>query len=82
VKTIIVQWVPEASPYRKAMRVIASDHPRYTVGSRFDYGFFSIVTDDGYMVVSIPMPPSEELGSGRNSQPTAKVSRKPKLPKR
>jgi len=60
VKTIVVQWVPEEEfGYGKAMRVIASEHPIFAVGYRFDYGFMNIVTDEGYTVVSLPMQPSE-----------------------
>jgi hypothetical protein len=66
-KTIVVQWVPENSPYNKAMRVIVSDHPRFIVGYRFDFGFMSIVTDEGYTVVSIPMPPSKQGKVGKRS---------------
>ncbi len=39
---IIVKWVPEKEyGYGKAMRVIESDHKRFTKGSRFDYGFLA-----------------------------------------
>ena len=56
-KKITVQWVKEEEwGYGKAMRVIESNHPRFTVGSRFDFGFFSIATDEGYKIVSLPMP--------------------------
>lgn len=56
-KTIVVQWVKEEElGYGKAMRVTESNHPRFTVGSRFDFGFFSIATDEGYTITSIPMP--------------------------
>ena len=55
-KNIIVKWVPEEKfGYEKAMRVIASDHERFVIGSRFDYGFFSIATDEGYTIISLPM---------------------------
>lgn len=55
-KTIIVKWVPEeAFGYGKAMRVIYSTHERFTVGSRFDYGFFGIATDEGYTIISLPI---------------------------
>ena len=53
-KTIVVRWVPEVE-YGKAMRVIESEHERFTPGTRFDYGFFNIVTDEGYTVISLPM---------------------------
>ena len=55
-KTIVVQWVKEeAFGYGKAMRVVESTHPRFTVGSRFDYGFFNIATDEGYTITSRPI---------------------------
>ena len=55
-KNIIVKWVPEDKfGYGKAMRVIESDHKRFTVGSRFDFGFFGIATDEGYTIISLPM---------------------------
>ena len=59
-KNIIVQWVPEQEfGYEKAMRVIKSDHPRFVEGRRFDYGFFSIATDEGYTIISLPIDKSE-----------------------
>lgn len=55
-KVIIVRWVKEDEfGYGKAMRVIESDHPRFTKGSRFDFGFMSIATDEGYTIISLPM---------------------------
>lgn len=55
-KVIIVKWVEETrSGYGKAMRVIESDHPRFTTDTRFDFGFFSIATDEGYTIISLPM---------------------------
>ena len=74
-KTIVVQWVPEAAfGYGKAMRVIASDHPRFTVGYRFDFGFMNIVTDEGYTVVSLPMSPSDNkvVAKSSHNKPSAK----------
>jgi hypothetical protein len=54
--TIVVKWEKEDTfGYGKAMRVIESDHPRFVVGNRFDYGFMNIATDEGYTIVSIPM---------------------------
>ena len=59
--TIIVKWVLEEEfGYGKAMRVIESDHPRFTKGSRFNYGFFDIATDRGYTIISLPMDEKEE----------------------
>lgn len=55
-KTIVVRWIPEeAFGYGKAMRVIDSTHERFTVGSRFDFGFFSVANDEGYTIISLPM---------------------------
>ncbi len=55
-KSITVKWVSEEIfGYKKAMKVIQSDHERFTVGSRFDFGFFSIATDEGYTIISLPM---------------------------
>jgi len=54
-KIIIVQWVTEEEwGYGKAMRVIISDHKRFIPGSRFDFGFFNIATDEGYTIISLP----------------------------
>ena len=56
-KLIIVQWVEEdrSFGYDQAMRVIMSNHERFVVGSRFDYGFFNIATNEGYLIISLPM---------------------------
>lgn len=59
-KTIIVKWMPEeVFAYKKAMRVIESDHPRFKKGTRFDFGFMSIATDEGYTIISLPMDKAE-----------------------
>ena len=55
-KTIIVKWVKEEEwGYGKAMRVLESDHERFNKGTRFDFGFFGIATDEGYTIISLPM---------------------------
>lgn len=60
-KTIIVQWVKEDEyGCGKAMRVIHSDHDKFTAGSRFDFGFFSIATDEGFTIISLPMPEADK----------------------
>jgi hypothetical protein len=54
-KVIVVQWVPEqANGYNWAMRVITSTHPIVAVGSRFDFGFFGLATEEGYTILSLP----------------------------
>jgi len=52
---IIVKWVLESGIYGQEMRVIQSDHPRFIEGSRFDFGFFSIATAEGYTIISLPL---------------------------
>ena len=60
-KNIIVKWFPEKKfCYGKEMRVIESDHERFIEGSRFDFGFFSIATDEGYTIISLPMDKVQE----------------------
>lgn len=55
-KLIVVEWVAESQyGYCQAMRVIHSSHPRFTVGSRFNFGFFEIATREGYAIMSIPL---------------------------
>lgn len=57
-KLIIVKWDTEAAgfcSYGITMRVIMSSHNRFVAGSRFDFGFFSIATDEGFTIISIPM---------------------------
>jgi hypothetical protein len=55
-KFITVKWVKEEElGHDKAMRVIESSHPRFTVGTRFDFGFFQIANDEGYIITSIPI---------------------------
>ena len=56
-KYIVVAWVGD-SPYGDShtMVVVKSDHPRFTVGQRFDFGFFNVATQEGYTICSIPSP--------------------------
>ncbi len=53
-KYITVQWQLEKSPYKKAMRVICSSHPRFSEGTRFDFGFLSISSYEGYTITVLP----------------------------
>jgi len=54
-KKIVVKWEKEEGfGYGKAMRVIESDHERFSKGTRFDFGFFHIATNEGYTIVSLP----------------------------
>ena len=61
-KTIVVEWVEQSghNPFwSKEMRVVSSTHKRFVVGYRFDFGFFSIATDEGYTIISLPQNESE-----------------------
>ncbi|KKN35457.1 hypothetical protein LCGC14_0783600 [marine sediment metagenome] len=53
-KYIVVQWLPENSHYKKAMRVVRSNHPRFINGSRFDFGFLGIASCEGYAITVLP----------------------------
>lgn len=55
-KKIIVKWM-ECNPktgYTKEMRVVYSNHKRFVTGSRFDYGFMGIASDEGYIIEVLP----------------------------
>lgn len=55
-KTIIVQWTTcNDGVYNSEMIVVVSAHEKYVAGSRFDFGFFSIATNEGYTIVSLPI---------------------------
>ena len=53
-KYIVVQWEPEEGFYKKAMRVVRSNHPRFSDQSRFDFGFLSIASAEGYTITILP----------------------------
>ena len=53
-KFIVVQSLLEGGTYRTAMRVIKSNHPRFSDGKRFDYGFMGIAVDEGYTITVLP----------------------------
>jgi hypothetical protein len=63
-KAIKCEWIYEDPKwgYGKAMSVIESNHPRFTVGSRFDYGFMSIANGQGYTVTVLPVPAALSKG--------------------
>lgn len=66
-KSIVVQWLetPGDKNYAKTMYVVKSDHHRFVDGSRFDYGFMSVATDQGYRVTVLPLSRPEV---GQNEQ--------------
>lgn len=55
-KRILVKWVKSDADYNriyggKEMRVVESTHPRFSAGTRFDWGFCTIATsEEGYTV--------------------------------
>lgn len=53
-KFIVVQWLPEKSPYGHAMRVIRSNHERFSDGTRFDFGFLEIASEEGFTITVLP----------------------------
>ena len=54
-KTIIVRWVKCGGMYSFEMRVIESNHPQFVKGERFDFGFFTVATNEGYTIISLPL---------------------------
>ena len=59
-KYIVVQWRPEKGIYTKkdiytkAMIVVESNHPRFSNGTRFDFGFMGIASCEGYAITVLP----------------------------
>lgn len=56
-KKIIVKWVPcdiYGTGYSKEMRVVYSNHSRFTEGTRFDYGFMNIASGEGFIIEVLP----------------------------
>lgn len=58
-KFIRCVWVAEREfGYGKALRIEDSDHPRFTIGTRFDFGFLNIAVSEGYQIQIEPVPPA------------------------
>ncbi len=55
-KKIIVKWVDTKNDqtYSKEMRVVYSNHERFTVNTRFDFGFLQIASNEGYIIEILP----------------------------
>ena len=55
-KKIIVKWMeaPEYSDYDVEMRVVYSNHKRFSEGTRFDFGFLRIASKEGYVIEVLP----------------------------
>lgn len=56
-KKIIVKWYKTTNDqmYDKEMMVIYSNHKRFKVGTRFDFGFLQIASSDGFIIEIRPM---------------------------
>jgi len=54
--TIIVRWVScnQGGFEDIEMQVVESNHPRFIKGVRFDFGFFTVATKEGYTIISLP----------------------------
>lgn len=55
-KKIVVKWFATQNDkmYAKEMRVVYSNHERFVTGSRFDFGFLSIASNEGYIIEVLP----------------------------
>ena len=53
-KLIICKWIKTDDFYEKEMRIVFSNHERFVVGSRFDFGFMNVTVDEGYMIQLLP----------------------------
>ena len=53
IKFIVAMLRPEAGIYKAIPYVISSNHPRFSVGTRFDYGFLQMSLREGYTVTFI-----------------------------
>ena len=53
---ITAKWVETKNDdfYPKEMRVVYSTHERFVVGSRFDFGFLQIASEEGYVIEILP----------------------------
>ena len=59
-KRIIVQMVTSDADYNriyggKEMRVLEATHPRFSAGTRFDWGFAGISLEEGYTLEIRPL---------------------------
>lgn len=66
---IIATLRKEEPPYGACPVVLESNHPRFTIGTRFDYGFLQIALDEGYTVLFIGNIIPERANRWHNGQP-------------
>ena len=70
-KYIVVQsrLTPGGNPqYRTTMVVILSNHPRFSEGTRFDYGFMGIAVDEGYTITVVPSEEALDLETWKDGE--------------
>lgn len=75
-KTIVVRWVEDDGMYGKEMRIVESDHERFSKGTRFDFGFFNIATAQGYTIISLPIATSnieDTIDCGKDGSEDVKI---------
>jgi len=53
-KYLVARWEHEEGICGLAMNVVCSSHPRFSAGTRFDFGFLSIASDEGYCITILP----------------------------
>lgn len=65
-KKITVKWVNSLTNRLNAdgsvhhsftdrnMKVLTSNHPKYSEGTRFDFGFLAIASKEGYIIEILP----------------------------
>ncbi len=46
----IEPYAPKPIPW-----VFSGNHPKYTIGTRFDYGYLKTALDEGYTIIIYPM---------------------------
>ena len=52
--------------YRTTMVVALSNHPRFSAGTRFDYGFMGIAVGEGYTITIVPSEEALDLDTGKD----------------
>jgi len=50
------------------MTVILSNHPRFSDGTRFDYGFMNIAVDEGYTITVVPSKEALDLETWKDGE--------------
>ena len=70
-KYIVVQsrlTLGQNPQYRTTMTVMLSNHPRFSDGTRFDYGFMGIAVDEGYTITVLPSEEALDLETWKDGE--------------